>query len=144
MRGGRTAVALLAAVAVLPLTACGSGPTTESMCDYFYEKGEELRKPYLEADTQNKPLETLALTAGAPGDFAAFFKGLADNSPDDIRADVEAVAEAFKATADANKKAASNPFAALGGGLLAGINAAGPMSRLNQYLLDNCGPPPQQ
>jgi hypothetical protein len=135
---------LVAGVVILlaGLAGCSSEPTAQEFCEYFYGKGEEFRQPYLDANVEDDPLGGIALLLGAQGDLAAFFKGLADHSPDEIKADVEAVAMAFESSADRAGDSFSDPLGALGGNLLAGLGAMGPMSRVDTYVQDNCGAPP--
>lgn len=140
---GSTVKALAAGLALLGLlTACGDDRTAKSYCSYFYGQGQVFRQRYQDVNKRGQPLEEISALLGAQGDLAAFFNGLAKHSPDEIQADVEALASASQKQQDALGSAASNPVGAALNGVLSGLALAGPSSRVDAYTMRNCGPPP--
>jgi hypothetical protein len=64
----------------------------------LFDQGGKLRQKYIDADKAQaqQPLAGIATLLESEGDMAAFFAGLAKHSPNDIQADVEALAHAFQ------------------------------------------------
>ncbi|MGY1728095.1 hypothetical protein ACI79J_14090 [Geodermatophilus sp. SYSU D01062] len=135
----------LVAVSVT-LTACGQGRSVEAYCDVFYGEGQELRDAWTQAGNTDDPLAGMAAMFSAPRDLATFFGRLAEVAPDEIEPDVAALHDAFQEQADSLGSQAGelmdNPLGALAGAFAAGLSTSGAEQRVNQYTLDNCGPPP--
>lgn len=142
-----TRLTAVATFGVVVLAGCGDStqaPTAASYCSYFYEQGSKVRQRYIDADKNmdSNPVAGIITALGAPGDLAAFFSGLAKHAPDEIQADVEALAKAFDSQAQNQTNSATHPLSGLVGGMVGAANAAGPYQRVDAYTKANCAQPP--
>lgn len=127
------------------VTGCGAqGPSVAAYCDYFYAEGAELRQRYEDVGEQagSDPLAAIGSLFAAPTELGKFFSELAKRAPDDIRPDIEIVAEGFGVVADDTKANLGNPFRGLMQGLFGGMSSAPAARRVDDYTLEHCGPPP--
>ena len=138
----RGATLSLIALSVQFLSGCGSQRNAASYCDYFYGQGQVVRQRYEDINRRGQPVEQIVALLGAQGDIGSFLDGLAKRSPDEIQADVEALAKAMHKQQDSLSGSVSNPLGGLIGSLLAGAATAGPSARINSYTTKHCGPPP--
>lgn len=143
IRSVMAALALAGSIAVL--AACGS-PTRSvaSYCSYFYGQGGKLRNRWIQS-TNNAGQDPFAALASVFADLpeaASFFHELSLRAPENIAPDVQILAEALKRIPEQIGGAATNPLGALAGGLVNGLETSGPEQRVNQYTVQNCGPPP--
>lgn len=87
---------------------------------------------------EEDPLGSIVTLVGAPGDLVVILDTMVDHAPDEIRSDTEAARDALEEQQDALADALSDPFGAIGGGLIAGITSAGSFSRVDAYLGEHC------
>ncbi len=143
----RAAVSACVAAMVL-LAACGSGPSrsTASFCDEFQSRAIELHDKYKAevraSDPKGDPLGSLlrltATALEAQGDMVSLFDALDQRAPDSIEPDVATMRDSLKSQAEAMRNAASDPLGALGGGLIAGLQAMGSAKRVDTFIASNC------
>lgn len=140
----RAVLLTTAAAASLALTGCGA--SVEDYCDTFYGEGSALRESFQEASdnaaASSDPFAGLGTALSAPQELATFFDKLADNSPDDIKPDVEVLRDEFQEINDNMAENAMNPFGGLLNAFLSSATTSGSYNRVNTYTLENCGPPP--
>lgn len=133
----------LVALALLA-SSCGSERSVEAFCSTYEEETERLVDKYGERAAQvegESGLIVLGTAFGslieAQGDVVVFFERLERNAPEEIAPDVAAVHEALEKQADAT---ASGDFTKmLFGGAVTALQAAGPATRVDAYLQQNCG-----
>jgi hypothetical protein len=90
------------------------------------------------SDPVNAVIGTLSTTLEAQGDMLTMFQGLDERASDDIEPDFAAMSDAIAAQIDATRNATSDPFGALGQGLITALQAQGAYNRVNGYIKQNC------
>jgi hypothetical protein len=123
------------------LAGCGgSDRSPEAYCKAFYETAAPIRETYVEADEhlEEEPLQSIVTLLGSPGDLQVIFSSMAAHAPDEIRADTEALSEAMDKEQEAMGEELSDPIAAIGKGLAAGLTSSGSFERVESYLNDHC------
>ena len=140
----RSLAGALAVVVVAAGTGCGTERSVEAYCRVL----DEQRRQYLEQydpdqleglSDDEQALAGVGLAFGAMGDIPNIFDELSKVAPDEIQGDVEAVRDAFKDQLDAASGAAGDPLGAIVGSLFTGLTAMGPMTRVEQFTVQNCG-----
>lgn len=141
----RDAVALAAIAAVVAACGIGSGRSTAAYCDRAEDELDELEQKYRDRaadleDADGLAGVVLALTTivEAQGDIVLLFRKLADVAPEEIRVDVEAIAEELDEQADNAGDAVSDPLGTLAGGLLGALQVQGALTRVAEFTDDNC------
>lgn len=130
-------------VAGLALTACGTERSAEAFCQTLYEQKIQYLETY-DASQLNglsegdQLLGGIGLALGATGEIPGIYRKLAEVAPGQIQQDAETVANGFERMFGAAGGAASDPLSAAFGGLLAGAQMSGPLSRVENYAADNC------
>lgn len=134
---GAVAIAL-----AVTLAGCSSGRSTEAFCKVH----DEYKERYLasmevangQLENEDTALAGILNGAVAMGDLTNMWTELAKVAPESIQADAEAVAEAWKAQSDAAGEMLDNPLGGLLSSLMTGFQAAGPMSRVDEFVRTNC------
>ena len=123
------------------LAGCGgSDRSADAYCKAFYETAAPIRQTYVEADEnmETEPLQGMITLLGSPGDLEVIFSSMVDHAPDDIKADTESIRDAFKQEKEAMGEGLSDPLAALGKSLAAGLGSSGSFLRVEKYLSEHC------
>lgn len=137
----RVLVAVVAAS--LLLAGCGTQRSTEAFCRVLEEQKQQYLETY-DADQLDGMSEGdqlfggIGLTLGAMGEIPLIYRKLADVAPEEIRADTEAVAEGFEKMLGSGGQAVSDPLSFAFGGLLQSFQMSGPLTRVEQFAIDNC------
>lgn len=76
--------------------------------------------------------------AAAIGDLSNMWTELSKVAPSEIKADTEAVAEYWQDQYESAAKGVDDPLGAIAGGLLGGFQAVGPLTRVDQFVRENC------
>ena len=130
------------------LTGClDEERTVEGFCSELVRQQDRLSAKYNErADTLGEMddgtlqvVGALATTLEAQGDLVAYMRSLHDAAPDEIRADVGVVRDAFEAQQQAAADAVGDPLGSLANLLVGGFQAAGPLERVSEFARENCG-----
>jgi hypothetical protein len=108
-------------------------------CNVFYGQGSAIRSEYSNVNAQSDPIGALGAIFSAPDQLANFFGQLENVAPMTIEPDVATIHQAFQQEAN---ELTSDPVEALLGGLVVGAATSGASNRVNQWTLQNCGPPP--
>lgn len=138
----RSVVTMTSLVALTAgLAGCGSSRSVEAFC----ETHNNHKAQYLAAfDAANSAMAGGDFLAGlmgagtAVGDLNTMWKDLAKVAPDDIRTDVEIVADGWAKQSESAAEAADNPLKALASSLAGSFTLAGPMSRVDEYVRTHC------
>ncbi|WP_159083675.1 hypothetical protein [Nocardioides terrigena] len=133
------------ALVSLLMTACGQERSAEAYCSTM----DEYKKRYLEAwasaDEQASSgsalgaLEGLSRGMGAMGDLAQMWEALSEVAPDEIRQDTESVRDAYESQLESSKESADNALGAFASSLMAGLQTAPALGRIDEYVRVNCG-----
>jgi len=146
----KPAIAVFVAAALLAGAgaACSSKPqrSVQAFCDTFKTEAIRLHDKYQRAadtfGTQQDPLVGLLGAAGtifgAQGDMVVLFDRLDQTAPSDIEPDVHAMRDAAKSSADATKKAITDPLGAIGSGLVTALQSSGSSHAVDSYLQSHC------
>lgn len=140
-RTHRRAAGVVAAAVVL--AGCsGEERSVEAYCSTFYGEGSELRDQWTEAGGSDLLGQAVTLLQ-APQDLATFFDKLEKVAPDDIQPDVAAVRDSLKDQIDAMTSIdPGSPWKAALQSMLIGVSSGGSWQRVDEWTLENCGPPP--
>ena len=113
--------------------------SVEAYCAVFYGEGGQIRSEYTGLNSQSDPIDSLGAILSAPSQISGFFQQLENVAPMSIEPDVAILQQAFQQEAN---DLISDPIGGLLGGLedSAATNAAA--NSVNQWTLQNCGPPP--
>jgi hypothetical protein len=137
----------LAVVMAILITACAPQRSVEAFCDSYDTETARLTDKYeqrFENLDEGEPLAGLLMATGSlaegMGDAVVLFDKLESVAPDDIRYEVAAVRDAVQDQVDAMGSAASDPWAALGAGLMSGFSVQGSADAVDRYIRDNCTP----
>jgi hypothetical protein len=127
-------------LALLVVGCGGSDRSPEAYCRAFYETAAPIRRTYVEADErlEEEPLQSIVTLLGSPGDLEDIFNTMVDHAPDDIKADTESLRDAMKTEEEAMGEELSDPLAALGKSLGAGLTSSGSFERVESYLDQHC------
>ncbi len=113
-------------------------------CSYFYGEGSQLRERFIQsskAASQDPFAELSSVFADLP-EAASFMHQLSLRAPEAIAPDVQVLAEALKRLPEQAGGAATDPFGALTGGVVDGLQTSGAEQRVNEYTEQHCGAPP--
>jgi hypothetical protein len=133
----------VAVLAATLLVGCSSR-SVEAFCDTLEEHKQRYLGAMDSAATQMESGETLDVLGGlfkgavAIAAIQPMWEDLAKVAPDEIQTDVEAIRDL---TSEQNKRAesaASNPFGTIFGSLMTSAQLAGPLSRVDTYIVENC------
>jgi hypothetical protein len=136
----RTAVALLlVAIVGTALAACSDGGHERSARAFCATLTSEKQR-YLEDydSTGQDPLDSLVKGLGSIGEIPVIFDKLDKVAPPEIEPDVAATRDAFQHQIDSIGDAASNPLGALAAGIVSGLVANGPFTRVSEYITEHC------
>ena len=147
----RPAYVVIACIAtVSPLAAaCSSGPerSVESFCSTMRSEKARILDQLKDAQNAtaagNDQLASVLLGLGgsiqAIGELRTYFAKLSAVAPEEIRVEVEIVADAVNKQLDAAGDAASNPLGSLGSALVTSITTSGQLNAVNEFAKSNCG-----
>ena len=88
---------------------------------------------------QEDPFAGLYLSLGNYGELQKLLKGVAKAAPDEIRADAEAVRDAWAGQGDLVGQSASDPVGALAAGLFAMATVGPSMEAIDRFTDAHCG-----
>lgn len=125
------------------LVACGTQRSTQAFCDVLAEQKDQYLTTYdpnqLDGLSEEaRVFGSMAMLLGATGEIPLVFRKLADVAPEQIRADAEAVAAGMEQMLGSAGSAATDPLGFAVGGLVQSLQLSGPMTRVEQFAVDNC------
>lgn len=119
----------------------GPERSVEAYCDVWREEATELHDGYEEAIDED-PFSALLLGIGAAEDMAVLLDKLARVAPDEIVSEVEALRDSLREQSSQQSEMISDPLGALGASMITALSSSGSYAAVDEYTLDNCGPPP--
>ncbi len=141
-RRGRLRASMSATAAVLTmiamLTACTQTRSVDSYCAVIAEHKERYLNAMDQVNASADPVAGIAGVIAALGDLQRMWDEAAQVAPDEIRADVEAVATHWASQFETAEKMATDPLGALASGLVGGLANAGAMQRVDEFTAQNC------
>lgn len=115
--------------------------SVDSYCDTFRTEGTKLHQRWAEQGRQAKRdddvLLAISSVAAAPRDLASFFTTLERTAPEDIRADVLALRDAWRIIAD-QVGDGGDPLTTAAAGLMVGLSVSNSERRVDRWTSANC------
>ncbi len=131
------------------LLACSNGPerSVDSFCSTMRsEKArilEQLEGAQAAASASDDEFAGVLLGLGgslqALGELRTYFAKLSDVAPEEIRVEVEIVAEAMDEQLDSAGEAASDPLGSFGNALVTSLTTSGQLASVDEFARSNCG-----
>lgn len=144
MKNRRLTLGIAAALLVALLPGCGSARSLEAYCATLEEHKDRYLSAMSEATAAMEMNSLEGLVGGmaqavtAMGDLRIMWAEIAEVAPEEIAADVEAVAESWEQQEEMAKEILDNPLGALVGGITNSMMSAGSIQRVNDYTAANC------
>ena len=143
----RLAGFIIVGLLITGATGCGDDRSAEAFCDTMKsEKARILTGMQASEDAADANPDELAGMFGrlagslqGIGELRTYFAKLADVAPEEIRVDVEIVAESFNDQLDSAGDAVSDPVGGLSSGLLTALTTSGQLSSVDSFARENCG-----
>lgn len=112
----------------------------DGFCDVWWESAVDLRGRWSETSNED-PVASLLLLISAPNDLARHFERAAGVAPEEIRGDLQALAEHFDEALDDAGDLVGDPLSFLVGSVVSGAGVAGSFERVDSYVSENCPVP---
>jgi hypothetical protein len=125
----------------------GSTRSVAAVCHVWDTQGLALHEKYEAVGKAEKTsgargvLSVLASAIGAPNELAHLMTQMANVAPPESQPDFESVASGLKKIAESEGKAITDPLGAFAGNLVESASIAGSYTRVNTFILKNCGIP---
>lgn len=141
-RTRRIGAALLALALASTGAACGGdeGRSTAAFCAELAAVEQQAMAAGQAVETAGDidPLAGLVASFGALGEIPTMMRRLEAKAPDEIRADMTAIADTIEEAYDPGA-AIDNPLSALAGSVISGLMVQNQIQRVDQFARTNCG-----
>lgn len=133
------AVAGAVTITVVVIRA-SSGPTRSpaAFCQVYFQQKQQYLSTYGSRSYSNDPLGGLVTVISAMSDWVPIFEKLDAVAPPSIEPDVSNIVDSLKQEQAAAGNAVTDPFGALGSGLMAGLMSTASWDHVDQYIAQNC------
>lgn len=119
------------------VTACSSGRSVEAFCGELDRGVAEMSGN--SANATEDMTGQLMLALDNVGEFTRMLNRLADFAPEEIRGDMETVAESWSEQAEMMSSLASDPLGALVATFMQSVMTSASYTAVDQFALENCG-----
>jgi len=121
------------------VAACSSAPPTAAdFCRTLAQQKAKYLATYGNPSSTN-PLADLVGALSAIGQWVPIFQALQQNSPPIIEPQVANIVSSLKQEQQDVGNEATNPFGALMGGIMTGIESSGSWQQVSEYAAQHCG-----
>jgi hypothetical protein len=136
-------VIVLVVAGVLVVRHFDSGRSVQAVCHVWDTDGATLHANFTQegASASSDPLGSLANLASAPAQIGTLMNEMAAVAPSDVEPDFQSLGSALNQVSANEGDALSDPLAALGDDLVAGLSTQQAVDNVNQFLASNCGIP---